>query len=844
MASVKANPPTLNPVSFGWKYGDDGSYKIKWYEGDYCPRILDVVCEEEEEWGITSKYEEDGDTDTKDNMSHTKLDTEPSDQDKAEHACRVCGDRASGRHYGVQSCDGCRGFFKRSIRRNLQYVCKENGQCIVDVARRNQCQACRFAKCIQVNMKREAVQHERAPRSMDRKRICASNIEDYGQKQTNKEHQHRMSSVPISAAVSVAGAFATSSTNILPIPSYSLTNGLSATIYSGYNFPVFPYYTAGVAPKTLKHSSSPLPEFLVNSSTQRLLSTIHPARDIGCETSNKRESLYETAARTIFVGIKWAKSLPSFLQLPFKDQMILLEETWTNLFLLTLAQFPTHLNEGKDQFGFRKERGTREAIGVMRTISERYLEHGKDVYVCFIDYEKAFDRVNWTYLLKLLKQLEVDWRDRKLITALYMNQSAVMRVGGNTSDKCTLGRGVRQGCLMSPVLFNIYGEAMIQDALHEMDVGVSIGGRSVKAVRFADDTALVASSVSDLQMMMDKLNASVELYGMRINEKKTKVMKITRYQYEVINITLKGRKLEQVRQFKYLGSILDDEGKCTKDVKARIAMAKQAFMKRKELLIKNISLYLKKRLVKSLIWSVALYGSETWTIRVDERSKLEAFEMWVWRNMLKIKWSDKISNEDVLKLVDEERAMMGTIHKRQRKWIGHILRSENMLRDVMEGHVMGRRQRGRQRIKMLDGMKDGKSYAELKEESQDRNTWRDHFLALGGEQEKILSTIQHVSDLNLDPMEFTCVKTIALLNPAVLALTDRKLVRSLQDQAVNMLHDYCTGPSGDRTRFGRLLLTLTFTSSIGKSSIEETFFYSTIGRIPIQRLICDIFVAS
>ncbi|KAG1659260.1 Anaphase-promoting complex subunit 2 [Nymphon striatum] len=161
------------------------------------------------------------------------------------------------------------------------------------------------------------------------------------------------------------------------------------------------------------------------------------------------------------------------------------------------------------------------------------------------------------------------------------------------------------------------------------DVGVSIGGRSVKAVRFADDTALVASSVSDLQMMMDKLNASVELYGMRINEKKTKVMKITRYQYEVINITLKGRKLEQVRQYKYLGSILDDEGKCTKDVKARIAMAKQAFMKRKELLIKNISLYLKKRLVKSLIWSVALYGSETWTIRVDERSKLEAFEMWV-----------------------------------------------------------------------------------------------------------------------------------------------------------------------------------------------------------------------
>ena len=118
-----------------------------------------------------------------------------------------------------------------------------------------------------------------------------------------------------------------------------------------------------------------------------------------------------------------------------------------------------------NQFTFRKDCGTRDAVGVMRTLCERSLECGNEVYVGFVDFEKAFDRVNWITMFEIMKSLHIDWRDGRLLQDLYMRQEVLVRTVGGDSDPGVIGRGVRQECPFSSLLFSIYAEVMMIEAL-------------------------------------------------------------------------------------------------------------------------------------------------------------------------------------------------------------------------------------------------------------------------------------------------------------------------------------------------------------------------------------------
>src|SRR6478609_560080 len=300
---------------------------------------------------------------------------------------------------------------------------------------------------------------------------------------------------------------------------------------------------------------------------------------------------------------------------------------------------------GRNQFGFRKGCGTRDAIGVMRMICESSLEFGNNVHICFVDFEKAFDRVNWKKMMKVLQSIGVDWRDRRMISELYINQEAVVRIAGGESDSGIIGRGVRQGCSLSPLMFSIYAEMMIKEALENVKEGIRVGGELMKDVKYADDQGMVANTEAGLQSLMDSLHTTAKHYDMKINIKKTKAMVVSRNGGGRVNITVEGQRVEQVSKFRYLGSLISEDGRCLDDVKTRIGMAEDAFNKRKEMLTRSIRVDLRKRLVKTLVWPVVLYGCETWTMRKKEINRLNTFEMWVWRRIGKVSWMDKRINE-------------------------------------------------------------------------------------------------------------------------------------------------------------------------------------------------------
>jgi hypothetical protein len=189
------------------------------------------------------------------------------------------------------------------------------------------------------------------------------------------------------------------------------------------------------------------------------------------------------------------------------------------------------------------------------------------------------------------------------------------------------------------------------------------------------------------------------------------------------------KQLGNVVYFNYLGSIITNDARCTREIKSRTALAKAAFNKKKKLLNSKLDLNLRTKLVKYCIWGTALCGAETWTLRKADQKYVGSFQMWYW-SKVEISWTDRVRNQ-VLHRVKEERNIVHTIKRRKASWIGHILRRICLLKHVFEGKlevmIEATARRGRRRMQLLDDLKEKRIYWKLKEEALDRTVWRTRF---------------------------------------------------------------------------------------------------------------------
>ena len=162
-----------------------------------------------------------------------------------------------------------------------------------------------------------------------------------------------------------------------------------------------------------------------------------------------------------------------------------------------------------------------------------------------------------------------------------------------------------------------------------------------------------------------------------------------------IRITLNGQEIEQVNQFRYLGSIISEDGKCDVEVRRRIANAKVAFLNYRDLFRRDLNLRLKKRFLRCFVWSRLLYGTEAWTLSADSRRKLEAFELWCYRKMLRISYVERVTNEEVLNRVGSQRTILNLHRSRKLRYFGPAVRGEGRLVELVSGKIAGRRVKGR-----------------------------------------------------------------------------------------------------------------------------------------------------
>lgn len=410
----------------------------------------------------------------------------------------------------------------------------------------------------------------------------------------------------------------------------------------------------------------------------------------------------------------------------------LLDTCYKVLSIAILRRIEVYTNDiiGDYQSGFMRGKSTTYPIFSIRQLLERYYEYGREVHLCFVDFKQAYDSIIRGKLWEALEEFGIPTKLIQLIKECNTETKCRVKFANTLSESFEVRTGLRQGDALSPILFNLALEKVIRSLPARQNMEI-LEQNTILA--YADDIVIIGSSRIDVEMRTADLIKAAEPIGLKVNQEKTKYLVVSREERALDDMLVDGYVFQQVTDFKYLGTNINNRNNMHNEIKLRIASGNKGYYALAKLLkSKLLSRKSKEYLYSSFLRPVLTYGCETWSVTKGDEEKLSIFE----RKVLRRIYGPVIENGEYRRRTNQEVYQMfnkpiisSYLKSKRLEWAGHIWRSDGIAKDIFIGRLNGKRPRGRPRQRWEDRVKT--DLTEVSEEliriedSEDRDRWKD-----------------------------------------------------------------------------------------------------------------------
>ncbi|KAK3530945.1 hypothetical protein QTP70_006500 [Hemibagrus guttatus] len=335
-----------------------------------------------------------------------------------------------------------------------------------------------------------------------------------------------------------------------------------------------------------------------------------------------------------------------------------------------------------EQYGFMPRKSTTDAIFALRTLMEKYRDGQRELHCVFVDLEKAYDRVPREELWYCMRKSGVAEKYVRVVQDMYERSRTVVRCAVGQTEEFNMEVGLHQGSALSPFLF-----AIVMDQLSE-----EVRQESPWTMMFADDIVICSESREQVEENLERWRFALERRGMKVSRSKTEYMCVNEREGSG-TVRLQGEEVKKVQEFKYLGSTVQSNGECGKEVKKRVQAGWNRWRKVSGVLCdRKISARIKGKVYKTVVRLAMLYGLETVSLRKRQESELEVAELTMLRFSLGVTRLDRIRNEYIRGTAHVGR-LVDKVREARLRWFGHVQRreSEYIGRRMLDMELPGRR---------------------------------------------------------------------------------------------------------------------------------------------------------